>query len=144
MKGTALEVAEVFKEYSDERSDVYCGLLGGALLTQLVARSRISVSMGTCHIFSMIRIGEAYTNWLVDEKYVRLLIPRIRVESHIMDIIDPARTCIVVSYTVKADSRSRTKFHEQPGGRGTPWATIRPENDIILLRLASALEEVEE
>ncbi|EPQ61290.1 hypothetical protein GLOTRDRAFT_98089 [Gloeophyllum trabeum ATCC 11539] len=37
----------------------------------------------------------------------------------------------------------RAKFH-QTDSRGTPWASVRPQYDVVLVWLTSALEEVEE
>ena len=104
VEGAAFEVAKVFEEYGDKGGDVYCSFVRVALLAQLAARSRITIRIRTHHIFSVVSVREAHADWLVDEKDVRLLVPRIWVECNVMDVIDAAGACIVVSWTPKPDS----------------------------------------
>lgn len=76
----------------------------------------------------MVSIREADTDWLVNEEYVGVLIPRIGIKGGVRRAGNPAGT----------------EFHEK-AGRGRPaGSTVRPEEYVIMIRSTPALEEVEE
>ena len=53
---------------------------------------RLSFTVPTHNILSMVSVREANADGLVDEENIRFLVPRVGIDDDIMDIVHPART----------------------------------------------------
>lgn len=149
MERSAFELGEVFEEYRDERSDILSGLDRSALskmnhVVNIGTRTRYYY---THHFLTIVGIGKANTNRLVDEEDIRMVIPGILERLCGVRAGDPARPfrrgSLVQWHGPKASERL-TKLHEKAKSRRAARSTIRPEENIVRIRIASALEEVEE
>lgn len=76
----------------------------------------------------MVGVRKSDTNRLVDEENVRGLVPRVGVERS----------------AVRAGDPTRTEFHEQANGRRATRSAVGPEDHVVMVGVAPALEEVEE
>ena len=76
----------------------------------------------------MLGVREAYTNRLIDKENISIFIPGIRIERGV----------------VWVSQYAWTKLHEKTQRRRASRTAIRPKHNIILSRITSALEEVEE
>lgn len=97
-------------------------------------------------MFPAIGVREPDSDGLVNEEDVRLFVPRVRVESDIVGVVDSAGAYGNVNIPIKHGVKLffRTEFHEQSSGRRASRTTVRPENHVVLVRVAPALEKVKE
>ena len=80
MERSALELSKVTEEYCHERGDILrrfhcCRLKSFRYLTEWSSRDKHK----TYHRFSMVRVGEANPNRLIDEDDACLVDPRVRI-----------------------------------------------------------------
>ena len=76
----------------------------------------------------MVCVGKADSNWLVEEEKVRFPVPAVGVR------LRPLR----IQHT------ARPELHEQPERTRTARSAVDPHDNIIIRRISSTLEEVEE
>ena len=107
----------------------------------------------TYHLLAVFRVRKADANRLVDEEYVRVLIPRVWVRLGAVRARHPARSCVARPREQRQhvwmghrglNGSSRTELHEKPHRRGRARAAVRPENNVVRVGVAPTLEEVEE
>ena len=82
MKGSSLELREVFEENSHKGRNILGSFLCGALITQLCEDRSVQNLLyeKTYHIFPELRIREPNAYWLVNKKDVCMIIPPVWVE----------------------------------------------------------------
>lgn len=148
VESTAFEAVEVLEEDSHESCDVI-GRLHRRSLFLVVSKSPHGSLKGqaTHDRLAIVGIGKADTDGLVDEEYVRVLVPGIRVVFRRVRARRTAWTWFAfhqpLLQTILKPERL-TQFHEEAHRRRGAGAAVRPEDDVIRVGVAAALEEVEE
>ena len=92
VESSALELAEGLKEDSYEGGDVFCGIFGRALRETAEGAYESNLREFTYDGLSVVCIREADADRLVNEEDVRVLVPGVRVERDVVNVVDPAGT----------------------------------------------------